>query len=682
MITFFTSLKPFDGTTAIQQRNALRSWRSSVPDCEIIVFGEVSGDAGVLAEVNANYIPDIACNEFGTPLISEMFAEAQKVGAHSVVCYINGDIILLPDFPAALERLSKWKTFAAVGRRWDLDWDAPIDRWTEEWTKKIRALLESSGHQHAEVAHDYFAFRRGAIGSLPPFAIGRPAWDNYLIKYLLSHEVPIVDLSKVVKPIHQNHDYAHVAQRRGQAWDGPEADVNRKLAKDQFRNFNPAYYSIRNSQWLMLPRIIVPAVSPRRALWRALTLIPDPVRQVMESAVRLPRYAVALLMRFADLYAAIVPFSLLSRKHKSVAIVRTDNIGDFILWLDGARTIRAHYPRPDYHLTLIATQIWSTFAERTGLFDEVMAVEPGRLLRDHAYRRTVYRKIARRRFGVAINAIFSRCPWIDDFLVRATGAARRIGHTGDLSNAQSVVKRFTDRWYTRLVSDSETLVHDMEKNWAFARQFGATGGLRIPPLDAAMIERPAWLAGAGDYFVLFPGAASPIRRWPAERFAEIAARIHARTGWSCIICGGASDSTIAEDVMKRTGEIPMENACGRTSLSELAGVLADARFVITNDTGAAHMAASLGKPAAVILGGGHFGRFFPYPAEVDSPSGNLRIVHQPMSCYHCNWQCVYPRQPDEPGRCIGDIATDNVWKVVEEMLPQGDEIREGRHATS
>jgi hypothetical protein len=281
MISFLTSLKPFRGTIGVQQRNALRSWRAVLRESEIIVFGGVEGAADLLAEVNATHRPDIACNEFGTPLISAMFAEAQRTGRHSVLCYINGDIILLSDFAAAVTRLARWHTFAAVGQRWDLDWAEPIDFARAGWEETLRARVTAHGKHHDPVAMDFFAFRRGAVGLLPAFAIGRPAWDNYLIKHLLTRRVPIVDLSPATVPIHQNHDYGHVPRGAGGGWEGPEADRNRHLAAGDFRGFNPGYYSIRNAQWVMHRRRVVPALSLRRAAWRFATVIPDRTRQLI-----------------------------------------------------------------------------------------------------------------------------------------------------------------------------------------------------------------------------------------------------------------------------------------------------------------------------------------------------------------------------------------------------------------
>ncbi len=664
MISFFTSLKPFRGTTAVQQRNALRSWYHSVPGSEIIVLGAVEDGDDVIAEVKATYRPDIACNEFGTPLISAMFVDAQRIGRYSLLCYINGDILLLPDFAAAVARLTKWKTFAAVGQRWDLDWAEPIDFTRADWSEQLGATVTERGRRHDAVAMDFFVFRRSAVGPLPAFAIGRPAWDNYLIKHLLRRQVPIVDLSKVVVPIHQNHDYPHVAQRRGSSWEGPEADRNRKLAAPAFSRFDPQYYTIDVAQWIMLDRVTVPAVTPRRLWRRFLALVPDHVRY----AASLFRRSGPVLARLAGLYIATLPFRMLPRRVNKIAVVRLDNIGDFILWLDGARAIRARYPRPDYHVALIASSKWSEFAELSGLFDEVIAVDPGRFLGASRYRMATCYQIAKRRFETAINPIFSRAPWIDDFLIKATGASTSIGQVGNLSNASMRMKRITDRWYTELVPIPEHAVHELAKNYYFAKRFDPHVVLRGPKLEPAMINRPPWLADDHGYFVLFPGAAWPIKLWPAERFGEIAARIHTKTGWTGLVCGTRSDLSAAQKLITHAKNAPITDACGLTTLAELAGVIAGAKLTVTNDTSAAHLAAALRVPAVVVLGGGHFGRFLPYPAECEPANGNLRVAYHSMPCYHCNWRCIYSRQPDDPGPCITSVTVEDVWALVEPFL--------------
>ena len=64
---------------------------------------------------------------------------------------------------------------------------------------------------------------------LPPFAVGRPGWDNWLIGRALELRLPLIDMTPSVLAIHQNHGYGHVTGGGG-SWEGPEAARNRQLA--------------------------------------------------------------------------------------------------------------------------------------------------------------------------------------------------------------------------------------------------------------------------------------------------------------------------------------------------------------------------------------------------------------------------------------------------------------------
>jgi ADP-heptose:LPS heptosyltransferase len=388
------------------------------------------------------------------------------------------------------------------------------------------------------------------------------------------------------------------------------------------------------------------------------------------------RRAGRVLSRLVDLYYSTHRFGSLPRNPRSVAVVRVDNIGDFILWLDGARAIRAGYPQPDYRITLIASFKWSGFAESSGLFDEVIAVDTARFSAESGYRRATCRNLAERRFATAINPTFSRNTWIDDILVKATGAPVRIGHAGDLTNTsrhimhpvRPLVKRIADGWYTQLISGPEQAKHELERNWRFAKEFDADLAFRVPSLEPAMLSRPPWLPAGSGYFVLFPGADLPARQWQADRFGEIASRIHAKTGWSGIVCGLAGDSATAKRLMAQAKGVSILDACGRTSLQELAGVIAESKLVVTNETSAVHLAAVLGRPTVAILGGGHFGRFLPYPAAAGAAGRNLRAVYRWMPCYHCDWLCIYPMQPDDPAPCVASVTIEDVWAAIEPAL--------------
>ena len=107
---------------------------------------------------------------------------------------------------------------------------------------------------------------------------------------------------------------------------------------------------------------------------------------------------------------------------------------------------------------------------------------------------------------------------------------------------------------------------------------------------------------------------------------------------------------------------------GKTELTELSGLLSLSQLTISNDTGAVHLAAAIGTPMVCILGGGHFGRFVPYP-KLSGQTNSLKVVYHKMPCYGCNWECIYPLKKNEPAPCITKISVDAVWEKVKPLLP-------------
>src|SRR5260370_15547736 len=105
MLTFFTTGKPFQGHSAIIQRNALKSWKLLHPEVEVILLGDDEGAAEVCAEFGLRHEPYVERHESGTKYINYMFARAQQISRHQYFCFSNCDIILLSDFWRAFEKI-------------------------------------------------------------------------------------------------------------------------------------------------------------------------------------------------------------------------------------------------------------------------------------------------------------------------------------------------------------------------------------------------------------------------------------------------------------------------------------------------------------------------------------------------------------------------------------------------
>jgi hypothetical protein len=243
MLTIFTLPKPFEGHIGVIQRNALRSWVALRPGCEIILLGNEEGIAEHAREFGVRHIPDIARNEYGTPMLDDAFAKVTHSARFPRLCYVNADIILPQSFIGCVRSVT-FPRFLMVGQRTTIRADADLDFRDPSLARRIEVEAREMGSLDAPYGSDYFVFPRGALGTIPPFAVGRPYWDNWMIYRARQLGIPLVDASECVLVIHQDHSYGHVPQRAGERWEGPEAESNRRLVPEAARHF-----TVRHASW-------------------------------------------------------------------------------------------------------------------------------------------------------------------------------------------------------------------------------------------------------------------------------------------------------------------------------------------------------------------------------------------------------------------------------------------------
>ena len=378
---------------------------------------------------------------------------------------------------------------------------------------------------------------------------------------------------------------------------------------------------------------------------------------------------VILAMPMCELVDAVV--QLLPRQktpsqdgRKRLLLVRVDVIGDFILFLDSFKEYRKLYPSEQWEITLLGNKIWSGLAERLPYADRYIVMETRKFVRNPYYRFGILRDIRRYQFDCVIEPTYSRSALYGDTVVRTSGAPVRIGSTGNLSNMTVWQKSRADRWYTRLLTASPAALNELERNAEFLRGLGLDTFKASPPRYPRDLRSDhATLLAFGiakPFFILFPGASVQGRQWPAERFAEIAHRLFCKTNWTPVLCGGPLDIPNAVRVAAHAPELPWINCAGMTTLPQMMSILSEAQMLIANETGVVHMATAVECPTVCIIGGGHFGRFYP-----DRSGVRQRIAYKPMDCFGCDWWCRYPTV-----RCISEISIDNVWKEVASLVEE------------
>jgi hypothetical protein len=286
MLTVFSTPKPFEGHFAMIQRNAIRSWTLLHPDCEVILFGDEEGTEAVASEFGVRHIPHVKRNEYGTPFISDLFDQAQQLGVHDTLCYVNCDTILLSDLIPSVERAKRKRRFLMVGRRWGLRVTDHLDFGPHNWEEQLRTAVKQRGSPGHPSAIEYFVFNRGLWGELPPLVVGRPRWDNYMLYRARSRKAALIDASSDVTAIHQDHDYSHHPKGREGVWNGVEAQRNHELMGTGFTTEHSTHLltgeklRVNWSHLNTLPLFYPSLKLPLQIFWKFLD-ISRPVRSVL-----------------------------------------------------------------------------------------------------------------------------------------------------------------------------------------------------------------------------------------------------------------------------------------------------------------------------------------------------------------------------------------------------------------
>ena len=156
-----------------------------------------------------------------------------------------------------------------------------------------------------------------------------------------------------------------------------------------------------------------------------------------------------------------------------------------------------------------------------------------------------------------------------------------------------------------------------------------------------------------------PGMDLPEKRWPPERFAETADRLHDTEAAQIAIVGGPLDAPVCR-AMRAAMRAPSIDLTGAIPFAELAAFLQRCLLYVGNDSGPMHLAVAVGCPVVAVFG--------PTPAHLYRPYGvHARTVRRDIPCSPCFVHGHLPRCPNRQA-CMRELAARTVASACHELL--------------
>lgn len=323
---------------------------------------------------------------------------------------------------------------------------------------------------------------------------------------------------------------------------------------------------------------------------------------------------------------------------KKILVIRTDRIGDVVLSTPVLETLRINFPSS--YIAVMVSPYTRELVEGNSNVNEVIIYDKDDEHRGWFSTIAFARRLARKKFDIAVMLHSTNRV---NFVAFVAGIRRRIGY--DRRAGFLLTNRFK---YTK----REGKKHEIDYCLDLLRPLGISQVSRNPyvPVRLQDIERADRLLadfgiGKADNFALInPGALSPSKRWPAERFAETADRISEEFGLNIVVVSDGKTQEMAKQVFQfaRRGHI---NLLGKTTLGELAALLKRAKFLVSNDSGPVHLACAIGTPVISLFGRNEQG----LSIERWGPVGKFDIALQKdAGCKECpadnctiGFKCLY-----------------------------------------
>ncbi len=247
--------KKFDGHIGVIQDNAISSWIQIFGSKSIYLFG--NEETAINAKrLGVNYkIPEYSNTD--VPLFNSIINICRDM-SNDVILYTNSDIIFLENVTDMANINFELNNIMhssigslLIGSRTNIDLEEKINFSDPDCRKNLFSTA-STGKLSAPEWIDYFVFSGQATDDMPPLRIGRGGFDNYILYLMKKRRIPIVDITKSILAIHQNHSYSHHPEGKQGIWYGEDARENLRIAGGYH-----AYLSLDDADYIYNSGILI-----------------------------------------------------------------------------------------------------------------------------------------------------------------------------------------------------------------------------------------------------------------------------------------------------------------------------------------------------------------------------------------------------------------------------------------
>lgn len=379
--------------------------------------------------------------------------------------------------------------------------------------------------------------------------------------------------------------------------------------------------------------------------------------------------SMAVLLNYLVRLAGLLlrPNHNLSLPFKTIAVCKFKGMGSIIQATPLLQTLRENYP--DAHICFVTTPANVALLKKMTMVNEIIVINDSGIFRLAGSTLRAIFRMWKLRIGVYFDLeIYSH---FSSLITTLSVARNRFGFY--LRSGNFRMGMYTHMMYFNINTPVSKVYLQMASLLPLKSRRETLYPLTGVPYGKVLSD--------GGYVVINPNASDLRleRRWPAESFIELTQWLLKETPFRIVFIGAKQETAYVNEICRQfTDNVNVINLAGTTSLDELIGIIANARAMITNDTGPMHLGFSTGCPLVALFGPcspAHYGM-----------SGKVVCLYKSHYCSPCIHEFSF--SPCNGNNvCMKDITVEEVTAAFQQVLnnrfdPDDAHPEVGYHSTS
>lgn len=368
------------------------------------------------------------------------------------------------------------------------------------------------------------------------------------------------------------------------------------------------------------------------------------------------------LLSLIDLILRHIPVKTTAQY--DVAIIRTDGIGDFVMWAGAIPAYKKKYEGK--RILFVYPDSYTSLVNRLHCFNNTITINK-KGIEDNfwVHLKTMWR-FRHIEADIVINPTRYRI-YPSDLLAGMMKAKERIGVN---INKQSTYFKVVSKFYNVLIDVPSELKNEMLTT-EFITRYITDSNYTHKIADF----RPYFNENDNDipspYCVIALSTSAEYKIWDIYKVCELIQFIPKQ--YKIVLTGyGKKDEERAAIIEHNSPDHKVFNKVGKTSILDLVNITSQAAFVLGNDSSTVHIAACCRVPSICYMSGGTYDEFLPYADIIADKEFHPRTVVFKMDCFGCFYKCVHEQLGDKPCPCLRNVSVDMVKKELDALLVEID----------